>query len=77
MACGVGASLRVLQRRAADLSKLMLPFEPAELLAELAAHKAAHPEFPVERVHFFPLGGIAATTDFTAGAVARPQRVRA
>ena len=77
MACGVGASLRVLQSRAADLTKLMLPFEPTEFLADLAAHKAAHPHFPVERVHFFPLGGIAATTDFTAGAVARPQRVRA
>ena len=36
MACGVGPSLRVLQRRAADLSKLMLPFEPTEMLAALA-----------------------------------------
>ena len=30
MACGVGPSLRVLQRRAADLTKLMLPFEPTD-----------------------------------------------
>ncbi len=77
MACGVGPSLRVLQRRAADLTKLMLPFEPTELLAELAAHKAAHPDFPVERVHFFPLGGIGATTDFVGGLQARPRRIRA
>jgi len=76
MACGVGPSLRVLQRRAADLTKLMLPFEPTELLAELAAHKAATPGFPVERVHFFPLGGIGATTDYLGG-VAAPARRRA
>ena len=28
------------------------------MIAELAAHKAAHPEFGIEQVHFFPLGGI-------------------
>ncbi len=77
MACGVGPSLRVLQRRAADLSKLMLPFEPTEFLAALARHKAAHPDFPVERVHLFPLGGIGATTDFAAAATALPRRARA
>ncbi len=43
MACGVGASLRVLQRRAADVTKLVLPFTPDDVLTELAAHKAAHP----------------------------------
>ena len=77
MACGVGPSLRVLQRRAADLSKLMLPFEPTELLAALARHKAANPDFAIERVHLFPLGGITATTDYAAAQTARPQRVRA
>lgn len=77
MTCGVGASLRVLQRRAADLTKLVVPFEPTELLAELAAHKAQNPAFPVERIHFFPLGGITATTDYTGALTARPQKVRA
>jgi methylenetetrahydrofolate reductase (NADPH) len=77
MACGVGPSLRVLQRRAADLCKLMLPFEPTELLGELAAYKAAHPDFAVERVHLFPLGGITATTDYTGAAAARPRRALA
>ncbi|MGF1503378.1 MAG: methylenetetrahydrofolate reductase [Paracoccaceae bacterium] len=66
MACGVGPSLRVLQRRAADVTKLLLPFTPEEVIADLAAHKAAHPDFAVETVHFFPLGGIKATADFTA-----------
>ena len=39
IACGVGASLRVLQRRAKDLTKLLVPFTPDEFLADLAAHK--------------------------------------
>ena len=60
IACGVGASLRVLQRRAKDLTKLLLPFTPDIFLAELAAHKAENPQFTVSHVHFFPLGGIKA-----------------
>jgi methylenetetrahydrofolate reductase (NADPH) len=77
MACGVGPSLRVLQRRAADLTRLMQPFEPAELLRELARHKAADPGFAVERIHFFPLGGIERTADWTASATAPARRARA
>ena len=58
IACGVGPSLKVLQKRAMDVSKLLLPYEPDEVIAGLAAHKAANPEFGIEAVHFFPLGGI-------------------
>lgn len=58
IACGVGPSLRVLQKRAMDVTKLLLPYEPTEVLEALAAHKAANPEFGIEQVHFFPLGGI-------------------
>ncbi len=58
IACGVGPSLRVLQRRAMDVTKLLLPYEPTEVVAALAAHKAANPDFGIEQVHFFPLGGI-------------------
>ena len=58
IACGVGASLRVLQKRAMDVTKLLLPYEPTEVLNELAAHKAKNPGFGIEQVHFFPLGGI-------------------
>lgn len=75
VACGVGPSLRVLQKRAKDVSKLLLPFEPTDLLAELAAHKAATPDFALEHVHFFPLGGIKANADWNianGGAAARP-----
>ena len=58
VSCGVGASLRVLQKRAMDVTKLLLPYAPTEFVAELAAHKAATPHFGIEQVHFFPLGGI-------------------
>ncbi len=58
IACGVGPSLKVLQKRAMDVTKLLLPYEPTDFLTELAAHKAAHPDFGIEQVHFFPLGGI-------------------
>jgi len=66
LACGVGPSLRVLQRRARDVTKLLVPYEPTELLKELAAHKQRHPDFGIERVHFFPLGGIQANVDWVA-----------
>ncbi|WP_407703776.1 methylenetetrahydrofolate reductase [Tabrizicola oligotrophica] len=58
ISCGVGASLRVLQKRAMDVTKLLLPYEPTEFVADLAAHKAKNPGFGIEQVHFFPLGGI-------------------
>ncbi|MEO0693961.1 MAG: methylenetetrahydrofolate reductase [Pseudomonadota bacterium] len=75
IACGVGPSLKVLQKRAMDVTKLVLPYEPTDVLAELAAHRAEHPEFAVEAVHFFPLGGIktnAAWAIDNGGASARP-----
>ena len=58
IACGVGPSLRVLQKRAMDVTKLLLPYEPTEIVTQLAAHKAANPDFNITHVHFFPLGGI-------------------
>ena len=58
IACGVGPSLKVLQKRAMDVTKLLLPYEPTNVLSELANHKAATPDFNITNVHFFPLGGI-------------------
>ena len=65
MTCGIGPSLRVLQRRAKDVAKLVLPFTPEEILTELALHKAQNPGFGIAQVHFFPLGGILKTAEFT------------
>jgi len=41
-----------------DVTKLLLPYEPTDVITELAAHKAANPDFNITHVHFFPLGGI-------------------
>jgi len=40
------------------VTKLLLPYEPNQIISELAAHKAANPDFNITHVHFFPLGGI-------------------
>lgn len=58
IACGVGPSLRVLQKRAMDATKLLLPFTPDEFITDLARHKANTPDFNITHVHFFPMGGI-------------------
>ena len=65
MACGVGASLRVLKRRAKDVTKLLLPFRPDQFLTELAEYKALNPNFLITNVHFFPLGGIKTNAKWT------------
>ncbi len=65
IACGVGPSLKVLQKRAMDVTKLLLPYEPTDVIADLAAHKAANPDFNITNVHFFPLGGINANAAWT------------
>jgi methylenetetrahydrofolate reductase (NADPH) len=75
IACGVGPSLRVLQKRAMDVTKLLLPYEPDDFVSTLAAHKAANPAFNIESVHFFPLGGIKTNADWAiknGGAAATP-----
>lgn len=62
--CGVGASLKVLQRQALNATKLLLPFEPNDFLMQLALYKQSHPDFPIEAIHFFPLGGINASASW-------------
>ena len=64
MACGVGPSLKVLQKRAADLTKLVVPHRPDDVLVALRDWQAAHPGMGLERVHVFPLGGIAASAEW-------------
>jgi len=75
IACGVGPSLKVLQKRAKDVSKLLLPMEPTEVLTDLANAKAEGRARNIEKIHFFPLGGIktnAAWATENGGAAARP-----
>ena len=67
IACGVGPSLSVLQKRAADVTRLLLPFEPTEVLSDLAV-QVRNIDTNITGVHFFPLGGINATAEWIANA---------
>ena len=68
IACGVGASLKVLHKRAKDIKKLLLPFEPNDFLETLALHKENNPDFNITNIHFFPLGGIKTTSNWIKNA---------
>ena len=37
--CGVGASIGIIQKRAKDLTKLLLPYKPTEIIKDLAEYK--------------------------------------
>ena len=62
--CGIGASMKVLTKRAKDLTKLLLPYKPTQMLADLSEYKSKDPTLNIEQVHFFPIGGIKQTTDW-------------
>ena len=70
VACGVGPSLKVLQKRATDLTKLMLPYEPEDVLADLQSYLADEPDSLIRQVHFFPLGGVKTCADWANGVLA-------
>ena len=62
--CGVGPSISVLKKRAKDLTKLLLPFEPTEIVNALDLNKENKLFKNVDSLHFFPLGGIEASASF-------------
>jgi methylenetetrahydrofolate reductase (NADPH) len=62
--CGIGASIKVLTKRAKDLTTLLLPYKPTQILNELAEYKSKDHESNIEQVHFFPIGGIKQTVDW-------------
>lgn len=54
VACGVGPSLRVLHKRALDMRRLLVPYEPTEMALGVASAHAGL----IDRFHLFPLGGV-------------------
>ena len=62
--CGIGASMKVLTKRAKDLTKLLLPYKPTKMLNDLSEYKSKDPTLNIQQVHFFPIGGIQQTTDW-------------
>ncbi len=73
VSCGVGPSIAVLQKRAMDLSKLLVPYEPTEVLTDIADYKATHPESLIQQIHVFPLGGIRASAEWMNARLAGEQ----
>jgi methylenetetrahydrofolate reductase (NADPH) len=59
--CGVGNSVRVLTRQAGNLLKLASLSYPDAMIAALAWHRAGDPQSRIERLHFYPFGGLART----------------
>ncbi|MDJ0993489.1 MAG: methylenetetrahydrofolate reductase [Dinoroseobacter sp.] len=76
IACGVGPSLRVLQKRARDVTKLLKPIEPTSLLADLETELSKGTPTHIAQLHVFPLGGIRASAEYMTAAQAdlRAQR---
>ena len=64
ISCGVGPSLKVVQKRAMDISRLFMPYEPTEFVSALSHYKMQNPNTLIEQLHVFPLGGIAAGADW-------------
>ena len=61
ISCGVGPSLKILQKRALDLTKLLTPYEPTEMLQDLSCLLRKGRAKNIAGIHFFPLGGISST----------------
>ncbi len=64
LSCGVGPSLKVLQKRAMDVTRLLTPYEPTEVVSGLAHYKVRNPDSLISQVHVFPLGGIRTAADW-------------
>ncbi len=64
LSCGVGPSLSILQKRALDVTRLLTPYEPTDLVQALEAYKVNNPDSLLDRIHLFPLGGIEASANW-------------
>lgn len=71
ISCGVGPSLKVLQKRALDVTRLLVPYEPTDLVAQLERYRASHPDSLIRQAHVFPLGGIEPAVDWCKRQTAR------
>lgn len=66
LACGIGPSLQVLRKRHRSLTRLFRPYTPDGFVTALANHKARNPDCTIEKVHIFPLGGVAAAIQWAS-----------
>jgi methylenetetrahydrofolate reductase (NADPH) len=61
---GIGPSIRVLTRQARNIAKLMLVQAPDRLILDLAAYQASDAECGIEKLHFYPFGGLAKSAEW-------------
>lgn len=57
-ACGIGPSMRIITRQAANIAKLMTTRMPDKLTRDLAAYSKYDPDCGITQVHLYPLGGM-------------------
>ena len=57
-ACGIGPSIRVLTRQAANIAKLMTTRMPDKITRQLARYQAEDADCGITQCHLYPLGGI-------------------
>lgn len=58
-ACGIGPSMRVITRQAANIAKLMTTRMPDKITRDLANYQANDPKCGITQCHLYPLGGMA------------------
>lgn len=64
-ACGIGPSMTVLMKQAKNIHKLMTLQTPDKLLLDLANYKSQNPDCGLERIHVYPLGGMARSAEWS------------
>lgn len=57
-ACGIGPSIRVLTRQAANIAKLMTTRMPDKITRQLARYQAEDADCGITQCHLYPLGGM-------------------
>jgi len=72
ISCGIGPSLKVLQKRAADVTKLLIPYSPDLVALDLAKYCLDNPHSNITQAHLFPLGGIMQSVDWAKSAGRNP-----
>ena len=58
-ACGIGPSMRIITRQAANLAKLLTTRMPDKITRDLANYQANDPACGITQCHLYPLGGLA------------------
>jgi len=64
-ACGVGPSMRFLQKQARNVTRLLSLSAPDKLLLDLARYRMENPACGIEAVHMYPLGGLKKSADWS------------